>query len=205
MASITIDGQPAVFTEGTIAGLQNAQTSTTSQIDALDGLAAAVVVRVNTLHTPGTDLDGNPGTNFFNNAVPVTAANISINAAITASPRLIVASPVTQPGQTGTIAGQIANLLTDKNTTVGARTGSFSTIFGSLLSDAGEKVRAAENSLQTQAAVLAQATAQRDAVSGVSLDEEALNLMQYQKAFEAASKFIMVADEMTQMILSLAQ
>ena len=142
---------------------------------------------------------------FFNNAVPVTAANISINAAITASPRLIVASPVTQPGQTGTIAGQIANLLTDKNTTVGARTGSFSTIFGSLLSDAGEKVRAAENSLQTQAAVLAQATAQRDAVSGVSLDEEALNLMQYQKAFEAASKFIKVADEMTQMILSLAQ
>ncbi len=205
LASITIDGQPAVFTEGTIAGLQNAQTETTSQVDALDGLAAAVVQRVNDLHTSGTDLDGNPGTNFFNNAAPVTAANISINAAITGNPHLVVASPLTQPGQTGTVAGQIANLLTDKNTTVGTRTGSFSSIFGSMLSDAGEKVSAAENNLQTQAAILAQATSQRDAVSGVSLDEEAINLLQYQKAFEAASRFIKVADEMTQMILSLAQ
>jgi flagellar hook-associated protein 1 FlgK len=74
-----------------------------------------------------------------------------------------------------------------------------------MVSDAGQKVSAADNNLQTQAAVLAQATAQRDAVSGVSLDEEAINLLQYQKAFEAASRFIKVADEMTQMILSLAQ
>ena len=205
LSSITIDGQPAVFTDGTIAGLQNAQTETTSQINALDGLAAAVVDRVNTLHTSGTDLDGNAGVNFFNNSVPVTAANISLNAAIAANPRLVVASAVTQPGQTGTIAGQIANLLTDQNTTVGTRTGSFGSIFGSMVSEAGEKVNTADNNLQTQAAVLAQATAQRDAVSGVSLDEEAINLMQYQKAFEAASRFIKVADEMTQMILSLAQ
>ncbi|MEQ1645093.1 MAG: flagellar hook-associated protein FlgK [Pyrinomonadaceae bacterium] len=205
LASIMIDGDPAVFTEGTIAGLQNAISETTAQIDDLDALAAAVVQRVNTLHESGTDLDGNAGTNFFNNAGPVTAANISINAAITGNPRLVVASPVTQPGQTGTVAGQIANLLTDPNTTAGTRTGSFSSIFGSMISDAGEKISSADNNLQTQAAVLAQAIAQRDAVSGVSLDEEAINLLQYQKAFEAASRFIRVADEMTQMILSLAQ
>ncbi|CAN5415682.1 flagellar hook-associated protein FlgK [soil metagenome] len=205
LSSITVDGEPAVFTDGTIAGLQTAITETTSQIDALDGLAAAVVQRVNDLHTSGTDLDGNAGTNFFNNTGTVTAANITINAAITGNPRLVVASPLTQPGQTGTIAGQIANLLTDPNTTVGTRTGSFGTIFGTMISDAGAKISTADNNLQTQAAVLAQATTQRDAVSGVSLDEEAINLLQYQKAFDAAAKFIKVADEMTQMILSLAQ
>jgi flagellar hook-associated protein 1 FlgK len=205
LATITIDGQPAKFDEGTIAGLQGAITETTSQITALDGLAAAVVQRVNDLHNSGTDLDGNAGTNFFNNTPPVTAANISINAAITTNPRLVVASPLTQPGQTGTIAGQIANLLTDPNTTVGTRTGSFSSIFGGMLADAGEQVSQADNNLQTQAAIIQQATAQRDSVSGVSLDEEAINLMQYQKAFEAAARFIKVADEMTQTILSLAQ
>ncbi len=205
LASITINGQPAVFNEGTIAGLQFAIGETTNQIDALDGLAAAVVNRVNTLHTSGTDLDGNVGVNFFNASVPVTAANISVNAAITGNPRLIVASPLTQPGQTGTVAGEIANLLTDTNTTVGSRTGSFNSIYGSLVAEAGEHVQAASNSLETQAAVLAQVTAQRDSVSAVSLDEEAINLLQYQKAYEAAARFLKIADEMTQTILSLAQ
>lgn len=204
LATITIDGQPAIFDEGKIRGLQNAIAETTSQIEALDGLAASVVERVNNLHTSGTDLDGNAGAPFFNNTPPVTAANISINPAITANPRLVVASPLTQPGQSGTIAGEIANLLTDPNTTVGSRTGSFSSIFGSMVAEAGEQVSAADNGLQTQAAIIAQATAQRDSVSGVSLDEEAINLLQYQKAFEAAARFIKVADEMTQTILSLA-
>lgn len=204
LATLTLDGQPATFDEGTIRGLQNAITETTAQIDALDGLAAKVVERVNNLHSTGTDLDGNAGTNFFTVGNPVTAANISINSAITTNPRLIAASPLTQPGQSGTIAGEIANLLTDQNTTVGTRTGSFSSIFGSMLTDAGEQVSNAENGLQTQAAILAQATAQREAVSGVSLDEEAVNLLQYQKAYEAAARFLKVADEMTQTILSLA-
>ncbi len=205
LATITLDGQPALFDEGRIKGLQNALTETTSQIDSLDGLAASVVERVNILHASGTDLDGNPGTNFFNNTPPVTAANISINSAITTNPRLVVASAQTQPGQNGTIAGEIASLLTDPNSTAGARTGSFSSIYGSMLSEAGEHIHTAENDLQTQGAIIAQATAQRDAVSGVSLDEEAINLLQYQKAFEAAARFIKVADEMTQTILSLGQ
>ncbi|MEP6850028.1 MAG: flagellar hook-associated protein FlgK [Acidobacteriota bacterium] len=205
LSTTTLDGQPAVFNDGTIAGLQTSITDTTTQIDTLDGLAASVVQRVNDLHTSGTDLDGNGGTNFFNNTAPITAANISINAAITGNPRLVVASPLTQPGQSGTVAGQIANLLTDTGSSVGTHTGSFTSIFGSMLAQAGEHVNAAENGLMTQAAILSQATAQRDSVSGVSLDEEAINLLQYQKSFEAATRFIKVADEMTQMIISLGQ
>lgn len=205
LASITIDGQPASFDEGTLAGLQGAITETSNQINSLDDLAASIVGRVNDLHSSGTDLDGNPGQSFFNNAGPVTAANMSVNVAITGNPRLIVASPVSQPGQAGTIAGQIAQLLTDPTSTAGTRTGSFSSIFGSMVTEIGESVSSADNGLQTQGLLLAQATAQRDSVSGVSLDEEAINLLQYQKSYEAAARFIKVADEMTQMILSLAQ
>jgi flagellar hook-associated protein 1 len=205
LATITLEGDPAIFEEGTIAGLKDAVTEITKQIADLDGLAGAVVQRVNGLHTSGTDLDGAAGLNFFNDTPPVTAANISINSVVAANPRNVVASPLTQPGQNGTVAGEIAALLTDPNTTAGTRTGSFSSIFGSMLVDVGEQISSADNGLQTQAAIIAQATAQRDAVSGVSLDEEAINLLRYQKAFEAATRFIKIADEMTQMILSLGE
>jgi flagellar hook-associated protein 1 FlgK len=205
LSTITLDGQPAVFNEGALAGLQEAIDAATRQIDDLDGLAASVADRVNALHTSGTDLDGNAGVSFFNTAQPVTAANISLNSAIAGDPRLIVASPLAQPGPAGTVAGQIANLMTDPGSAAGTRTGSFSSIFSSMLADAGEEVRSADNDLETQAAILSQAVAQRESISGVSLDEEAISLLQHQKAFEAAARFLKVADEMTQMILSLAQ
>lgn len=205
LAAVTIDGDPAIFDEGTMAGLKDAVTEITARITDLDDLAAALVQRVNTLQTGGIDPYGDPGVPFFNDTPPVTAANISINPQIPNNPRLIVASPLTQPGQSGTVAGEIANLLTDQTTVAGARTGSFSSIFGSMLGDVGSQISAAENGLETQAAIIAQATAQRDAVSGVSLDEEAINLLQYQKAFEAATRFLKIADEMTQMILSLGE
>lgn len=205
LSTLTLNGDAVEITDGVIGGLNEAIDATTKQIEDLDALAASVVDRVNQLHTSGTDLDGNAGVNFFNASGTVTAANISVNAAVAGDPRLIVASPLGQPGQSGTVAGEIANLLTDTNSTAGTRSGSFSSIFSSMLSDAGEYIQSAENDLETQAAVLSQAIAQRDAVSGVSLDEEAINLLQYQKSFEAAARFIKVADEMTQMILSLAQ
>jgi flagellar hook-associated protein 1 FlgK len=46
---------------------------------------------------------------------------------------------------------------------------------------------------------------QRDSVSGVSLDEEAIQLMQYQRSFEAATKFIQVLDSVTQTAINLIQ
>lgn len=204
-ATITLEGQPAILEEGKILGYQQAIDEVNSQLDKLDNLAAAVVQRVNTLHTSGTDLDGNAGGKFFSDSPAVTAANISLDPLVKANPRLVVASALPQPGANGTVAGEIANLMTDPTTTVGSETGSFSSIYGSMLSDTGEKLNSAESNLQTQAAIISQATAQRDSVSGVSLDEEAINLLQYQKAFEAAARFIKVADEMTQTILSLAQ
>lgn len=204
LASVTLDGQPAVFDEGSIRGYQEAIQVTSDQIDALDGLAAAVADRVNTLHSAGTDLDGNTGIPFFDNSQPIDAANMQVSAAILANPRTIVASPLTQPGTSGTVAGQIANLLTDSNNTVGGKSGSFTTIYGQMQSDVAYQIGAASDGLETHAAIISQANAQRDAVSGVSLDEEAINLMQYQRAFEAAARFIRVADEMTQTVLSLA-
>ena len=43
----------------------------------------------------------------------------------------------------------------------------------------------------------------RDAVSGVNLDEEAINLVKFQRSYEAGARLIRVADELMQTILQL--
>jgi flagellar hook-associated protein 1 FlgK len=177
------------------------------QIGALDDLAASIAARVNTLHTSGTDRAGNAGGNFF--AVPVsgsiTAANFSVDASIKADPNRIVASPLATGSASATIAGAIGALLTDTGSSAGTRVGSFSSIYASIVSDAGKSVKSVNDALTIQQAILNQATAQRDAVSGVSLDEEAINMLQFQKSYEAAARFLRIADDMTRTIMSLGQ
>jgi flagellar hook-associated protein 1 FlgK len=43
----------------------------------------------------------------------------------------------------------------------------------------------------------------RDGIDGVSLEDEMINLMQYQKGFEASAKFLATVDEMMGTLLTL--
>lgn len=45
--------------------------------------------------------------------------------------------------------------------------------------------------------------AQRSSLSGVSLDEEAINLLSYQRAYQASARFISTVDELTQSLLAI--
>jgi flagellar hook-associated protein 1 FlgK len=206
-STLMLNGLPASIGDGRLRGLQNAMTFVSDHITALDDLAASVATRVNALHTSGTDFNGLTGTNFFQVTPgdPITAANLKVAANIKADPKLVVASQLATPTSAGTVAGAIGELLSDPNSTAGARTGSFNSIFNSIVGDAGRGVKNAEDALVTQQAILEQAIAQRDAVSGVSLDEEAISLLQFQKSYEAAARFLKIADDLTQTILSLGQ
>ncbi|GJQ31053.1 MAG: flagellar hook-associated protein 1 [Phycisphaerae bacterium] len=51
--------------------------------------------------------------------------------------------------------------------------------------------------------VLESLQAQRSAVSGVSIDEEALSLMDYQRQYQAAARIIAVAEQMTQTLMEM--
>ncbi len=207
LTQATLDGQPANFASGRLRGLQDAITEISGELTSLNELAAAVAERVNSLHTSGSDLDGNAGTAVFlaNGGGAITAANIEFNTALKTNPRLIVAAANGAGTGDATVARGLAGLLQDNTSVIGAQTGSFESFYAALVTQAGQGVRTAEDALSTQHLILAQAQAQRASVSGVSLDEEAVNLLQYQKAYEAAARFLKVADEMTQTILSLAQ
>lgn len=206
LASVEFEGQTADINNGTIKGLQDAISEVGTRITDLDLLAASIADRVNTLSTSGIDLNGNAGAAFFN--VPaggVTAANLSVASAVKADPKLVVAGAAGAGTGDGSVARSIANLLSDTSSTSGVRSGSFSSIYAGIVAEVGSSVKTADDALQIQQTLLKQTEAQRDAVSGVSLDEEAINMLQYQRAYEAAAKFLKIADEMTQTIMALGQ
>ena len=67
----------------------------------------------------------------------------------------------------------------------------------------GSQLNDAENGQQVQQSLVAQAEDLRQQYSGVSLDEEATILIQFQRAYQANSRFITVLDQLTQSTLDL--
>jgi flagellar hook-associated protein 1 FlgK len=65
----------------------------------------------------------------------------------------------------------------------------------------GEETRMAVDLAETQAQVLQQVENQRQAVSGVSLDEEATELIVAQRAFQAAAKVVDTLDSMLETVI----
>ncbi|HHM05979.1 MAG TPA: flagellar hook-associated protein FlgK [Gammaproteobacteria bacterium] len=73
--------------------------------------------------------------------------------------------------------------------------------YGQLIADVGSQTRSAALSRDAGRALMDQARAARDAVSGVNLDEEAANLLQFQQAYQAAAQVVSVSADMFQIIL----
>jgi flagellar hook-associated protein 1 FlgK len=64
----------------------------------------------------------------------------------------------------------------------------------SFLSQVGSDTSAASMDNNAQQATLTQLTTQQASLSGVSLDEEASNLTQYQRSYQAASQIFTIAN-----------
>ena len=74
----------------------------------------------------------------------------------------------------------------------------------SQVSDHAVRTRTAGTSLESNRLVRGSIDAQSQAVSGVSLDEEAIDLMTLQRQFQAAARFVTVIDEMMETLISIA-
>jgi flagellar hook-associated protein 1 len=70
-------------------------------------------------------------------------------------------------------------------------------------SGVGSDAQQASQDLTAQQVLQNQLEAHWSEVSGVSLDEELVNMMTYQRAFEASSRIVVMADELMQTILNL--
>ncbi len=76
-------------------------------------------------------------------------------------------------------------------------------LWGSTVERNAVLARSANTRYESLSAVRQSLEAQDRAIGGVSMDEESINLIQYQQQYQGAARFISVVDELTQLLLSL--
>jgi flagellar hook-associated protein 1 FlgK len=166
----------------------------------LDTIAFEVVEEVNTLHGAGFDLDGN-GAGLFFSAIGATsgaAAAMTVDPALVANGRLIAAGGTATPGDNQT-ARSLADLRDGLVLDAGLST--LHDGFASFVRKVAGDADGAQTDRATARGYVTQMRNLRDAASGVSLDEEAVMMVKFQRAFEANARFFAVIDELSELIL----
>lgn len=86
-----------------------------------------------------------------------------------------------------------------------AGTASITDTYASAVADAGTETSRAENIKDVQNQLLQRAQAVKDSVSGVNLDEEAANLVQFQQAYQASAQVISAASKLIDTLLGIVR
>lgn len=76
------------------------------------------------------------------------------------------------------------------------------TAYNSMVAALGSDTRTTRNEASTQDALVELLTRRRQSLSGVSLDEEATNLLRYQRAYEAAARVLSTYDEILDKLIN---
>jgi flagellar hook-associated protein 1 FlgK len=129
------------------------------------------------------------------------ASDIAVNQALKDNPQLLAAAKNGEPTDNQT-ARAIASLETTQLASLGGQT--MKDEYQATVNGIASATAAAKTSADAASAVKDTLTAQREALSGVSLDEEAVNLMRQQRAFQGAAKLISTVDELMQTVISMA-
>jgi flagellar hook-associated protein 1 len=185
--------------DGELKGfIETRDTTIAGYIGDLDDLASTIINEVNTLHSAGYGLDGSQN-DFFTGS---DASDMAVNSAVSTDPNLVAAasSNTALPGDNSTavaIAGLQNSLLMSGN---GA---TFNDFYTSLIGTVGNDVKSADFNHDHQTTMINHLEERRQDIAGVSLDEEMVNLVQYQHAYNAAAKLITTTDELMDTLLSL--
>lgn len=183
------------LTSGQLKGLVDLSTKISGAggyIERLNGVAAALMSSVDTLHAAGYALGSSTpsGQRFFSGT---DASSIAVNSALAADPLLIAAS--SQPGEPGNGDNARAIAALQSSATIG---GAYRSLVVSIGSDTADARRNADNAKVVTDAL----ENRRQSVSGVSLDEEMANLVRFQRGFQAASRALSAMDDMIDLLIS---
>lgn len=185
----------------------------------MDKLAYELSTQVNLQHMQGGALDSTTGNLFFNMppnyvqsppAPPPTATEYqgaarAISMAISDPTKVAAAQAPATPSDTIAI-GDNSNALIMAN--IGANylvdgTDSFNSLYGQITAKIGVESNQNQLSLKGAEDALVQLENFRDGLVGVSLEEEMISLIQFQRGFESSAKFLSTVDEMMNSIIEL--
>jgi flagellar hook-associated protein 1 FlgK len=194
-ATVNISGE---ITSGKMAGwLQARDTKIAGYMNNLDDLAETLSTAVNTLHTDGFDLYGDAGVDFFEGS---GAIGMTVNPDILADANRIAAAATV-----GAVPGDASNAaaIAELRTALTMGGGTFDDAANELVSQVGHDVQEAKTYQSHQTDMLAYLDNYRESVSGVNLDEEMVNLVKYQAAYNAAAKMITMGDDMLNTLMNM--
>lgn len=175
------DGVTLALTPGSVSAGQTFHVDTLADTDTSDFLVA---VGLNS---------------FFHGS---TAADLAINPDLENSPNLLAASLNGEEGD----ASNLERILSLREQALGAMNdNTLEDFYSDLVGDIGFETSGAQTILYAEDQLLGAIEAQREAVSGVNLDEEMIELVKYQQAFEAASRFINTVNELTETVINLGR
>jgi flagellar hook-associated protein 1 FlgK len=173
-----------------------------NQAGSLNILAQSFASNVNSLLTNGYQSDGPPPVSgvplFTYDTTNATDVAQSLAVSSTVTPGQLAAISPGPPEVSNGVALALSQLA-DPTSASGEIGGlSYTQYYAGMASNVGTLLDNANNNLQTQQSAVAQAQNARQQISGVSLDEEATILIQFQQAYEASSKLITALDQLTQ-------
>jgi flagellar hook-associated protein 1 FlgK len=175
------------FSNGTLAGVMGGAQNAGS----LNQLAQAFATQVNNLVTPAS------GIPLFTTSGDATTAaqTLAVNPDMTAGQ--LVASSATSSNGT---ADALAQLGTATDPTLGM---SYTDYYANIAADLGQQESAASANQSTQQDLLTQAQNARSQVSGISLNQEATQLIQFQQAYEASAQTVTTINDMLTALLDM--
>ena len=162
---------------GQLGSLLNLSSSTGpigQFMSSLDGVASQVISSVNALQPSSPFFSGNSASTI---AVSATASTVQPSSSTTSGTDL---------------ATNIASL----------SGGAADQSYAAFVSQVGSGVQSAQSTQTTSQAVLTAVSNQRQSVSGVSLDEEMANLIQYQQAYQASARVMNTIDSTINSLIS---
>jgi flagellar hook-associated protein 1 FlgK len=166
-------------------------------VDRLDQLAFSFANEINTQHQAGFGLDGVTGRDFFVAPAAVAGTSASLSLSITTTTEL-AAGASDSPGDN---TNALALLQLEQQQLLGNDT--FVSYYGKIAATVGIETARNRQAKQGFEDSLVQLQNLRDGIDGVSVEEEMINLLQYQKGFEASAKFLSTVDEMMDTLLTL--
>lgn len=218
--------EPADFENGSLNGYESVSQEISRFKDQLNNLARVLAISVNTIHS-NNDPSGN--NDFFLSSAETDkepAKTIRVRAEILDDPSLINAGKEiggnTGNGERALLIGQIRNTRLDildikdrddfieksgldlneleiNNSQTGTTIDSY---FKDTIANLGILNQEAKKMVTNQNTLLTQLETRRDSLSGVSLDEEMTNMIQFQRAYEANAKMISVLDQLLDVVVN---
>jgi len=178
--SWSADDYPAGVT-GTAGGLLSGINDVIPRYrSGLAAVAQQLAGDVNALHRTGYALDGSTNRDFF---VTGSDGSLQVNPDIVADPSLVAASSSAGATRDGSVAQQIAELTSAGDS------------YHQLVVGLGTESQAINRRVDVQAAVVQNIDAARESAAGVNLDEEMTSMLQFQHAYDAASRFLTAVDQ----------